>query len=125
MVGRGACLEPIDRRADDALRQFLAAVIGDLRGFVGERGIGKTFREIADVTLRIEAGVGGKGRDGFSPQRVDKFADRLIGEGRCHGFVAAEQSEIGDGRVRAIEQPKLHLLERQDIAHHGHAELFP
>ena len=39
--------------------------------------------------------------------------------------MAAEQPEIGDRGMRAVEQAQLHLLERPDVAHHGDAELFP
>ena len=66
--------EALERGGDDALRQFLAAVIGDLRCAVGQRRIGEAFGQFADVVLRIEAGIGRQGRDGLAHSRVDEAA---------------------------------------------------
>ena len=49
MLRQGAGFKPCDGGGDNALRQFLATVIGDLRRTVGERGVGETLCKFCRV----------------------------------------------------------------------------
>ena len=68
-------------------------------------GLAKRAASSADVGLRIEPRICRQGRDRFGPKPIDEAAYRRVGEGCRNGLVAGEQAEIGDGRMRAVEQP--------------------
>ena len=80
MLRDQAGLDALDGRSDNALRQFLAAVIGDLRRAVGERGVGETLGKCRCVGGCVEPGVLRQCRDGLGPEPVNERTDRRVGE---------------------------------------------
>ena len=68
----------------------------------------------ADVGLRIEAGIV-RQASGSPRPRAASTKRRIAGSAKAadDGRLAGQQAEIGDRRMRAVEQPQLHLLERR------------
>src|SRR5690606_26550388 len=100
----GAGGTAVAQGAQQAQRQLLGAVHGDLHGAVGQGGV----REALEDGLAVGDEVGAVGRreggdDVLGDEVLGGPEDLRVSDGRGDGGVAAQRPEIGERRVGAVE----------------------
>src|SRR3546814_2448886 len=104
---RRALPAPRGERRKQTLRQFLRPVHRNLARAVHQRGVGEARHQVAAIGGDIESGGRRQGRLGLVPQGFDEATAVLGRDDLVDVIDPGKPAEIGDPRMRAVEQPQL------------------
>ena len=115
-VDRSAVLQPVADRPEQALRQLLRPVHGDLPRPMLQRRVAEPLDQRGAIGGEVEAGERRQGRRRFlRHQAFDQPRDPRLADRGGDGLVAHQPSQIGQCRMRSIEEPQFHQLIGFDV----------
>ncbi|SVJ64414.1 Uncharacterised protein [Klebsiella pneumoniae] len=111
---------------DDELGKLRRAVRADPFQLVGDGAVGEALDQAVLVAFQVDPRYRCQQRGHVAVHEGPHVAaQQRVAEGLVDEAVAAQEAQVGERQVAAVEQADLHLLVGRDVVGELHADLFP